>query len=222
ARGIRFDPLDREGEFRLEGLRVVPVSPVGAWLRSLRSVPAVTAGAHPWDGRQPYGDIDATYQAWLRRRRLTDADRTRLRTEAATAGPTVSILMSVGRQPAADVRRSLACVLNQISERWQLCVAVGPEVSRRVRSELTKAAARDRRINVVTLPAASGAAAAWKAALAAASGEYFALLEPGDELVEQALWRAGQILRDEPGVDFLYSDEDQLARGGKHVRPFFK
>ena len=54
------------------------------------------------------------------------------------------------------------------------------------------------------------------------SGDFVTLLTPGDELAEHALFQVAQAIVAEPYLDMIYSDEDEIADDGRHVRPFFK
>src|SRR5205823_2824443 len=124
VRAVRFDPLDRAGEFRLDSFRVEPVPRPRLFLHGLRRRWQSGAGLPRSSYQRPGGsNIDATYEAWRHGKRLTDAERTRLRAGATT--PLISILLPVGRGSAADVRRSVASVNGQIGGRWDLHVVGG-------------------------------------------------------------------------------------------------
>ena len=59
-------------------------------------------------------------------------------------------------------------------------------------------------------------------ALAAARGEFVALIDDGDLLSPSALFEMAKAAAASAGVDVLYSDEDHLDDSGNRVRPFFK
>src|SRR5204863_9118578 len=83
VRGIRFDPLDTVGDFRVVQLRMQPVS----FVEGLR-----LAGGRKWrqwkgilrtsDAAYQTTEQDLVYQAWRQRHALTEVDRARLRAEA--------------------------------------------------------------------------------------------------------------------------------------------
>ncbi|HMF16929.1 MAG TPA: glycosyltransferase family 2 protein [Gemmataceae bacterium] len=54
------------------------------------------------------------------------------------------------------------------------------------------------------------------------SGEYVTLLRAGDELAEHALFQVARAIAAEPNLDMIYSDEDEITDDGRHVNPFFK
>ena len=248
AHAFSLDPLGGPGEFRLELLRIEPLSAsralghaVVAKLRLLRKYwqtgPALRRGLgmlaraefrRLWRklfqgldgpnlrGGEPYDEGQA-YDAWRRSRALTDADRDRLRREAAALAdpPIFSVLLRAGGGDA-DVRRSMESVLRQTYPAWQQCITGDDSAA------LSEYAQRDNRILLVCAPGASGAAAALNAALAAASGEYIAVLDAGDELAEHALSRLARAVVGDRGLDMLYADEDRATPDGRHVEPFFK
>jgi O-antigen biosynthesis protein len=59
-------------------------------------------------------------------------------------------------------------------------------------------------------------------ALAMATGEYVALLDPGDMLSQDALFHMVAQLQSEPRADLMYSDEDYINEAGRRFSPFFK
>jgi glycosyltransferase involved in cell wall biosynthesis len=241
-RGIRLDPLDRAGEFRLEGLRVDPVPVPRAVAQVLRN--RIGAGRPQWQavrdglrwlfGRcaesllqelpraslvQPVGaDMNAAYAAWRRGRALTVVERQRLRAAAAamTSAPLLSLLMPLSGAGVAEIQDTLASVQRQLYPNWELLLAPCGSVPARLRNKLS-----DPRLRIVPT-ASADEAGALNAALAAAKGDYCAVLEPGDVLAEQALFRSAQALQESPDVDWLYSDEDQIDAAGRHFNPFFK
>jgi O-antigen biosynthesis protein len=59
-------------------------------------------------------------------------------------------------------------------------------------------------------------------ALASSTGEYVALLDPGDMLSQDALFHMVAQLQREPRADLMYSDEDHINEAGRRFSPFFK
>src|SRR5205823_12588353 len=124
VRGIRFDPLDTAGDFRVIRLRMQPVS----FVEAVR-----LAGDRKWrqwkgilgtsDAAYQMTEQDLVYQAWRQRHAVTEVDRAPLRAEATalTNAPLISVLV-----PADDDRgleRSLKSVLGQTYPHWQICIA---------------------------------------------------------------------------------------------------
>ena len=59
-------------------------------------------------------------------------------------------------------------------------------------------------------------------ALREASGDFVAFLAPGDELAPEALAELAVAIIDDPAVDVLYTDEDEIDERGQRTRPFLK
>jgi O-antigen biosynthesis protein len=60
------------------------------------------------------------------------------------------------------------------------------------------------------------------AAIRRASGDYVALLDPGDQIPPTALGRVLEALDDAPDADYLYTDEDEIDALGRGCNPFYK
>src|SRR4029078_12054626 len=80
----------------------------------------------------------------------------------------------------------------------------------------------DPRIRIVRQAVNGGILAASNAALAAAGGDFVALLDHDDELAPDALLEVAELLDRHPHTDVVYTDEDKLDFDGTHVEPFFK
>lgn len=220
VRGFRFDPLDSRGDFQLQRLRIQPIS----WRDQLRSFLVELWRAQRTSSRTRVdfriAEHDA-YEEWRDRHALTDVDRNHIRAvAAATTSPSVpliSVLLPLLETTVSAAQVSIASVLGQLTPHWQLCIAAAADGS--LQKQLAQLC--DPRIRTITLGAPGNRGATLDAALALASGDYCAVMNPGDRLAEHALYRMGQELR-QSEADCLYSDEDAVTVMGRHVRPFFK
>ncbi|HXG08241.1 MAG TPA: glycosyltransferase family 2 protein [Gemmataceae bacterium] len=169
-------------------------------------------------------DVQAEYEAWRRRRLLTDADRCRLRraVERMTHPPLISVLLPVYNVEEKYLRLAIESVRRQIYPHWELCITDDGSTAPHIAPVLAEYARLDPRIKVATHPSNRGIAAASNTALARATGDYIALLDHDDELAEQALFKMAQAICADRSLDMLYSDEDKLDPEGRHVEPFFK
>jgi O-antigen biosynthesis protein len=59
-------------------------------------------------------------------------------------------------------------------------------------------------------------------ALGLATGEYIALLSPGDRLSQHALYWLAEEINAHPGAQLIYSDADRLDDNGRRHDPHFK
>jgi len=179
------------------------------------------------DSRRLDADGDAAraaYAAWRRQRELTDADRAKLRQEAAALAnpPLISIIMPVYNTPETYLVRALDSVVRQTYPNWELCIADDASSAKYVEKLLKKYAAADSRIHVTRLAKNGGISAASNAALATAKGDYIALLDHDDELAEHALSSVARTIVAHPEADMIYTDEDKLEMDDRHADPFFK
>jgi GT2 family glycosyltransferase len=167
---------------------------------------------------------DAAYSRWRENRTLSDADRTRLRDEAASLAdpPLISVLVPVHNTPEPLLRACIESVLRQTYPHWQLCLADDASTALHVRTILQEYAQRDSRITVVYRATAGNISAATNSALEVAKGDYIALLDHDDEIAEHALSSVARALVADRSLDMVYSDEDKLEEDGQHSDPFFK
>ncbi|RYF32477.1 MAG: glycosyltransferase, partial [Cytophagaceae bacterium] len=80
----------------------------------------------------------------------------------------------------------------------------------------------DARIFVVVRPQNGHISASSNTALAAAKGDYVALLDHDDAFSDQALYRVVEALQRNPSAALLYSDEDKITEFGTRYGPHFK
>lgn len=176
-------------------------------------------------GRPP--DPVELYNIWLEQNKLSGTQRALMRAEAEriTDPLRISLLVPLLDAQEEDLRGSLESVQRQLYPHWELWVlrAAGsqPRPSGSRQDRLESAAAKDSRISVLA-GKDSNALAALNAALEKSTGQYVGLMGAGDELSEEALYMMAQALKNNPALDALYSDEDQLGPKGRRCKPFFK
>lgn len=165
------------------------------------------------------------YEQWIDVYDTCTADMLQTQIEQSaglTGAPLISVLMPVYNTPEAWLSRAIASVRSQTYPRWELCIADDASTAPHVPALLEKAAAEDSRIRFVRREANGHIAAASNTALEMAHGEYIALLDHDDELAPQALFEVALALRDRPGADYIYSDEDKIDENGRRHEPYFK
>jgi GT2 family glycosyltransferase len=184
----------------------------------LSSVSGPSALAPP-----PY-DAQAAYHAWRLKRQVTAANRQRMRIAAAAMidAPLLSILLPVSNQPASFVRETLASVLRQPYPRWDLYLVGRGATGARLSEILERLAPGDARIYIVASDTDQRDSLPLNAVLATATGRYVLLLDAGDELADDALYRLAEEVVADSQADMLYSDEDLLGPDRARCRPFFK
>ncbi len=218
----------RRGAFRVWRRASEIALTEGWWTLLKRSLavwrwgPRVFRGARM--GAPQATSIDDQYQLWLAAHALSPADIRRIRREAAAFAyrPTVSIVVPAYNTEPDQLRDAIESVRGQHYDGWELCIADDASTIPRVRDVLRRYAADDDRIKVAYLEKNGGISAASNATLALATGDFVGLLDHDDELKPDALYEVVKLLNENPGLDFIYTDEDKRDRDGSLVQPFFK
>jgi GT2 family glycosyltransferase len=138
------------------------------------------------------------------------------------ARPLISLAMPVYRTPEPVLRTCIDSVLAQSYAHWELCIADDGSGSVELTALLTEYARKDSRIRFRQLPANAGIARATNAALDDCRGEYVGFIDHDDSLAPHALAEVVLRFAAEPGLDWVYSDEDRLDAQGRRFHPFFK
>jgi cellulose synthase/poly-beta-1,6-N-acetylglucosamine synthase-like glycosyltransferase/glycosyltransferase involved in cell wall biosynthesis/2-polyprenyl-3-methyl-5-hydroxy-6-metoxy-1,4-benzoquinol methylase len=192
---------------------IVPPRPVAVAVTSVTTVPVQDHEA------QKLSD----YDAWIEENEPNDVQLgiQRRMSHCFTYQPTISVLVPVYKVPVSVLREAIDSVMAQTYERWELCLVVADNEEARVYlEELPK---RDPRIRFKALAVNEGISGNSNQALTLASGEYLALLDHDDTLAPFALFEVVQVLNQDPTVNFIYSDKDQITEDGKRrLPPLFK
>ena len=165
-----------------------------------------------------------TYHSWLQlhQRRAEDSDELRRAIDGFVSRPRISIITPVYNTDPRWLRRAVESVREQVYPEWELCLGDDGSTRQETVEALAAIAALDSRIKVVRMPRNGGISAASNAALAAATGEFIALLDHDDEIAPDALFEVARLLNAHPDADVVYTDEDKLEFDGSHSDPFFK
>lgn len=168
---------------------------------------------------------ERNYQKWVRlydTLTKTDRDEIRRKISELKQQPLISVVMPVYNVEEKWLRRAIESVLNQLYEKWELCIADDNSPSPRIAEVLNEYAKKDARIKVVFRETNGHISAASNSALMLAGGEYTALLDHDDELSEHALYCVVKEINDYPKTDLIYSDEDKIDENGGRYAPNFK
>ncbi len=134
-------------------------------------------------------------------------------------GPRVSLAMRAGDSEIEAVLRSAASLQAQGHQEWELCLACRLHSSWPQRT-VTALAEADSRVVVVDLPLGTPAIDGLNCAIAARTGAFVGLLEPGDTLPPSALQET--LLAFGSDTLLVYTDEDQADPAGQRSAPRFK
>lgn len=134
--------------------------------------------------------------------------------------PLISVIMPVYKTPVQWLRRAIESLQEQYYDRWELCAVDDCSPGDEQRKLLQELAAGDARVRFTVLGSNGGISTASNAALEMAKGEYIALLDHDDELTPDALFRVVEVINQQQGADFIYSDEcivnDTVSRQLSH------
>lgn len=135
--------------------------------------------------------------------------------------PKISIVMPVWNSEKAWLASAIESVIKQTYANWELCIADGASTKTSVREVLSKYS-MDGRIKIKFLETNLGISGNSNEAISLASGEFIAFLDHDDELAPFALFEVVKRLKEQPDLDFIYSDEDKISSKRKRSEPCFK
>ena len=140
---------------------------------------------------------------------------------ANRAQPLVSILCPVYRPRMTDFVAAVESVLAQTYPNWELILVDDCSKSRELSAAIAAFCARDSRIRSVPQKRNTGISGATNTAIAAAKGEYIALFDHDDLLLNLAV----EVMMEaalKTGAKILYSDEDKIDDFGRYSEPHLK
>jgi O-antigen biosynthesis protein len=247
VRGLRLDPRESPGPFRLSGVTITEISIpgllgqrglvlarsvaeprrlralLGSALQALRTRGLPSVARVPVPAR-PAGQ-ERTYPRWLRRYgTFTEEERRRARVAIETwqLRPRISVVMPVFNAPEGLLARAIESVRAQVYENWELCIADDASTDPAVGKVLAAFAAQDARIRPKLRERNGHIVEATNSALADVAGEFVVFLDHDDEFTPDALALVVNALNRWPETDLLYSDEDKLDEQGERFDPAFK
>jgi GT2 family glycosyltransferase len=166
-----------------------------------------------------------SYSQWVRdidSPSRADIRLCRVKTAAFPWQPTISVLMPVFDPKPAFLDAAIRSVREQAYPWWELCVADDASTNPAVARVLRRNGAADPRIKIHARDSHGGVAAASNVALAMSTGDFIALLDPGDLLPPLALYWVVEAINRHPEARILYSDEDKVNGRGLRLDPHFK
>jgi len=161
----------------------------------------------------PIGDHQS-YSRWAREQdTLSAADRQAIRRAIADlkSMPLLSVVLPYpSLRPDFAQRRALVSLSGQLYPHWEALVAEGLRDSN-----------DDARI-VSVRTRQDDAASLYNAAVERASGTFVLILPPDAVLAEHALYELAHAIAANPGLELVFTDEDQLDAEGVRWKPYFK
>lgn len=165
------------------------------------------------------------YASWIdaAEPRSFDLDSQRDAGTGSDSHPLISVLVPVYRVPLEFLAAALDSLSAQTYSHWEACLACADPEDAEIPRLLAARQQADARVRIVKLDVNDGISAATNASLAAARGEFIALLDHDDLLAPEAFHRMAEAIQASPDADLLYSDKDCIDEQGKiRQRPLFK
>lgn len=131
-----------------------------------------------------------------------------------------SIVAPCYNTPQYQFEEMVYSVINQYYENWELILV---DASDNNKSNFIQNAANiDKRIRVIRIEN-EGISKNTNKGIEVAEGEYISLLDHDDTLTPNALSEVARVLKNDPKIDLIYSDEDKVEESKRlYGDPFFK
>ena len=139
------------------------------------------------------------------------------------ASPLISIIIPVYNTPEKFLMDLLDSMHAQTYQNFEICFADGDSENAEEIESIIKNHPVAQRSKYVKLPENLKIVGNSNAALKFATGDFFALLDHDDILPPWSLFEVAKAINENPGADFLYSDEDKIdEKGENRYNPHFK
>jgi len=169
-----------------------------------------------------------SYNTWARAyfstltARLVMARRdSRYQTLMSGPGPKISVLCPTYKPDLEDFSTAVESVMRQSWGNWELIIVDDGSNSKPLTDTINRWCAADSRIRVLTYSKNRGISGATNAAIGVATGDYIALFDHDDVLVDEAL-EVMVLAARQTGAPVLYSDEDKIDVHGNLSEPHLK
>ena len=136
-----------------------------------------------------------------------------------------SIIFPVWNKPQAIIHKALSSVVNQYYKNWELCISDGStenvEETREFLKEFQKENPDKVKLNFLKNPSEINLIENSNSAIAMAEGEFCIFLDCDDEISLNCLLELAVAVKQNPEVDFIYSDFDKIDLEGNRFNPSF-
>jgi GT2 family glycosyltransferase len=134
----------------------------------------------------------------------------------------ISLVVPCFNTPERYIKALIVSLIKQTYTNWHLSIADG-STDTRLSDIIERYAGQDERISYTRANGNLGISGNTNAALKHVKGTYVGFLDHDDVLPTWALNEMATAIKQNPGADILYSDEDRLSENGKvRMSPFFK
>jgi glycosyltransferase involved in cell wall biosynthesis len=136
-----------------------------------------------------------------------------------------SVIFPVWNKPIVLLRKALSSVLNQYYKNWELCISDGSsenvEETREYLKEFQKENPDKVKLNFLENPSEINLIENSNKAVEMAEGDFCVFLDCDDEISLNCLLELALAVKENPEVDFIYSDFDKIDLKGNRYNPSF-
>lgn len=165
---------------------------------------------------------DPFYDQWFNERRINTRELWRQRTITFPSMPKFSIVARL----QGDHLEFLECLISSLSAQtyanWECVFVYPPTGSRALRKLIAKAAKADSRFKSTNVAKSSKTILPENFRAGEIDGDFVCFLEHNSVLEPNALFEYAKVLHEQPDIDLIYCDEDQLDENNRHCNPIFK
>lgn len=160
---------------------------------------------------------DGEYRLWIKQNEIKNA-----RVRELEYQPKISVVVPVYNVESRMLEECIRSVQNQSYTNWELCLADDASTWPQV-AECLKKYENHPKIKIVYRPENGHISRCTNSAIELATGEFVAFMDCDDVMAPNALYEVAVQLNKDPGLDFIYSDEDKIREDGKRRhQPHFK
>ncbi|PRR83056.1 glycosyltransferase family 2 protein [Clostridium vincentii] len=163
------------------------------------------------------------YNDWLNRERASTKELEKQRKHVFEYSPKISIVVATYNTTESNIRDMMKSLIKQTYSNWELCIVDGAsnnistiKVLKEYQNKYDNIKGNYLSENSITLNSVYEE-------LKLTSGEFVGLLNQGDFLELDALYKIVEGINNNRNVDFIYTDEDRVSDSGKEFsEPQFK
>lgn len=168
------------------------------------------------------GQFFSNYEYWMRANDPTSEELEIQKKHKFKKRPKISIVIPLYNTPEDLFRELLFNMYRQTYKNWELCLADGSNK----KLDYIEKMCKDSRIHYKFLGQNKGISGNSNEGLKMVTGDYVALLDHDDLLMQNALYEIVKVINERPNVRFIYTDEDKMKtidepRFDPHFKPDF-
>ena len=163
----------------------------------------------------------SNYQKWIKANEPNEKELEQQRKTRFEFMPKISIVVPMFNTPEKYFKELVQAVQNQTYSNWELCLADGSGTKLEYIDKIIEPVKE--KVKYKLLDKNLGISGNSNEALKLVTGDYIALLDHDDIIPYFALYEVVKAINENPGVDFIYTDEDKiLEESNKRISPHFK